>query len=215
MHNESILYTIQHINWFRLIHNHHVRHYMWEVSKILVPALLTGLITIITMKIIDSKNKKRWLNDGHIKRKVELEIEIRKYLLGVKANTNNGYEELADWYENQDESDSLEIQSFNKSFESLCSYLSKEENDGHNYRKIFVLMDEYACYVPKINNIFEDFKRLHDKILELKTLTQNSNEAFEEAKKKPEHFDAMINTYLCFQVIIEKILKKLTIQKLK
>lgn len=215
---QTFLTTIQHINWHKVIHNYHARHYIWEVSKVLIPVCLTGLITFTAMKIADSKNKRRWLNDGHLKRKVDLEIEIRKYLLGVKANTSNGYEFLTDWYQNQDDADSGLIYDFNKSFENLVKYLQREDSEdkSYYYKKIFALMDEYICYVPKIEEIFYEFKSLYDKLFNLKTLTDITyDNALEEAKKHPEHFDTMVNIYLCFQVAIERILNKLSVKKLK
>lgn len=194
--------------------NYHVRHYVWEVSKILVPALLTGLITFTAMRIADSRNKKRWLNDGHLKRKIELEIEIRKFLLGIKANTSKGFEVLADWYENQDSADSDLILDFNKSFENLYSYLQSEEGEENHYKKIFALMDEYLCYMPKMNDLFSDFKMFYEKIFSLKTISEPSEDILEEVKNNPEYFDNMINTYLCFQVVIENILNKLMAKKI-
>lgn len=229
MQIQELLTTIQHINWFKLIHNHHARHYMWEVSKVLIPTLITGFVTFITMRIVDGRNKKRWLNDGHLKRKIELEIEIRKFLLGIKANTSNKYEILADWDKEQDDFDEQLIEDFNKEFEALLNYLQTQENPNEsnnlNYKKIFALMDEYACYVPKINNLFSEFKAIHENIFELKSLYENGDSATQAniidgdtiqlVKKRPEHFMAMINTYLRFQVAIDRILKKITVNRIK
>lgn len=218
MHNESLLSIIQHINWLKLMKNYQVRHYMWEMAKILIPALLTGLITFTAMRIIDNKNKKRWLNDGHLKRKTELEIEIRKFLLGIKANTLNDYKLLADWYETRDneETDSRILYDFNKNFKNLVKYLSEEkEESNHHYKKIFALLDEYECYSPKIKKLFSDFRNLHNKIIELETINFSENNFLEEVNKEPEHFNEMINAYLCFQIVIESILKKLTVKRLK
>lgn len=217
MHSESLLTTIQHINWIKLIHNSHVRHYLWEISKILIPAMLTGLITFIAMRIADNRNKKRWLNDGHLKRKIELEIEIRKFLLGIKAHASRSYEVLADWAENQDSVAPTLIYEFNASFESLVEYLKNEENEDTHYNKIFALMDEYVCYVPKINDLFSDFKMFYEKIFSLKTINESGVDplVLEEVKKRPEHFNNMINAYLCFQVVIDRILKKMNVSKIK
>lgn len=218
MHNESLLSIIQHINWLRLMKNYQVRHYMWEMAKILIPALLTGLITFTAMRIIDNKNKKRWLNDGHLKRKTELEIEIRKFLLGIKANALNDYKFLANWYETRDneEIDSRILYDFNKNFKNLVKYLSEErEENTYHYKKIFALLDEYECYSPKIKNLFNDFRNLHNKIIELETINFSESNFLEEVNKEPEHFSEMINAYLFFQLVIESILKKLTIKRLK
>lgn len=221
---QNFLTTIQHINWLRVIKNYHARHYIWEISKVLIPALLTGLITFVAMRIIDNKNKKRWLNDGHMKRKTDLEIEIRKFLLGIKSHTSE-YEILADLYNPKSNTeleyiDSKIIYNFNKDFENLFKYFKNEESQTssnvYDDKSIFALMDEYICYVPKMKHLFNDFKALCDEICELKTLDDSNNSEItsEEVKaialKHPGHFEKMVNAYLCFQLVIERILKKLT-----
>jgi hypothetical protein len=60
--------------------DYQIRHYIWELSKVFCPVL----ITVLAMWFIDSQNTKRWSNDGYLKRKIELEIEIRKILLNIK-----------------------------------------------------------------------------------------------------------------------------------
>ncbi len=66
MHIQGFLLNYDHINWLRAIKNCHTRHYIWEMSKVIIPAFITGVITFLAMRIIDNKNKKRWLNDGHM-----------------------------------------------------------------------------------------------------------------------------------------------------
>lgn len=215
---QNLVIAHHHINVVRALKDYHTRHYLWEMAKVLIPVFITGLITIIVMRNNEHRNKKRWLNDGHVKRKTELEIEIRKYILGIKANTSNGYEPLVDWNQEQDDANSGLIYDFNKSFENLLKYLQREDSEENNYyyKKIFALMDEYICYVPKINALFYEFKSLYEKVFNLKTLPDITyDNAIGEAQKCPEHFDAMVNTYLCFQVVIERILNKLSVKKLK
>ena len=207
-----------------ILRSQHARHYIWELSKILVPALLTGIITFMAMRIIDNKNKKRWLTDGHIKRKTELEIEIRKFMLGIKINTSDDFEVLADWNKVEDEYLNPTIaKAFNDSFETLFKYLQQKEkdllSDGTDDKMIFTLMDEYICYVPKMKKLFEEFKALYKNITKLKSIYQDytvasQGDIIEEIEKDPEHFDEMVNTYLCFLVSIERILKKLVIPKI-
>lgn len=217
MHN---ILTILH----NILRSQHSRHYIWELSKILVPALLTGLITFTAMRIIDNKNKKRWLTDGHIKRKTELEIEIRKFMLGIKINTSDDYYDLANWDKAEDGYLNPTLaKDFNDSFETLFKYFQQKEkemaSDDTNDKKIFTLMDEYVCYVPKIKKLFEEFKALYKNIIKLKSVYQDytinsQGDIVEEIEKDPEHFNEMINTYLCFLVSIDRILKKLVIPKI-
>lgn len=210
----NLVIANHHIDLIRALRDYHIRHYIWEVAKVMIPVLITGTITVIVMRANDNRNKKRWLNDGHLKRKTELEIEIRKFLLGIKANTSKGFEVLADWYESQENTDNDLILDFNKSYENLYEYLKSEENEDNRYKKIFALMDEYVCYVPKINDLFSDFKMFYEKIFSLKIINESSADILEEIRNCPEHFDNMINTYLCFQVVIENILKKLMVKKI-
>lgn len=210
----NLVIANHHINLIRALKDYHIRHYIWEVAKVMIPVLITGTITVAVMRGNENRNKKRWLNDGHLKRKTDLEIEIRKFLLGIKANTSKGFEVLADWYENQSSADSDLILDFNKSFENLYEYLKSEESEENRYKKIFALMDEYVCYEPKMNGFFTDFKMFYEKIFSLKTINESSADILEEIKNCPEHFDNMINTYLCFQVVIENILNKLMVKKI-
>lgn len=198
---QNLVIAGHHISLVRLMKDYHSRHYIWEMAKIMVPAFITGVITFLAMRIIDNKNKKRWLNDGHIKRKVELEIQIRKFLLGLKDTVPDEYYELAD--RESEESDSKTVYNFNKDFEALYKHLEAQEQQrgGVNDESIFALMDEYVCYVPKVQNMFNDFKAMSEDILKLE---QENHDLKDKA-----------NIYLCFQDVIERILKKLTVKKLK
>lgn len=232
MHNADLL-TIFQIYLLKAIKSYHARHYMWEIAKVLVPVILTGLITFIVMRVNDTKNKRRWLNDGHLKRKVELEIQIRKFLLGIKCNASEEYETLADLYNSKNNIELEDINSrliynFNKDFEALSKYLKKEEDERNSNlyedESIFAAMDEYVCYVPKMQNLFDEFKALSEEISNLKTICENEtseelnipyNEIIKLIQKRPKHFEKMVNTYLCFELAVDRILKKLSIKKIK
>lgn len=194
----NLLIHLQHANWMEVLKNHHSRHYIWEMSKVLIPAFITGIITILVMMGIEHRNKKRWLNEGHLKRKIELEIQIRKFLLGIKGNVTDEYYALAD-RENEEANSN---QDFDKDFETLFNYLKTEEEQRssniYDDKSIFAMMDEYVCYVPKIQRLFDEFKALCTEIL-----------------KNPEDTKDKANLYLYIQDVAEKILKKLTIKKLK
>lgn len=194
----TLLIHLQHIDWLGVLKNPHSRHHMWEAAKIVIPAFITGTITILVMIGIEHKNKKRWLNEGHLKRKVELEIQMRKFLLGIKGNISEEYYALAD-RENKEISSEAD---FNKDFETLFNYLKDQEtqrgSDIYDDKSIFALMDEYVCYVPKIQPLFDDFKAISAEIL-----------------KNPEDTKDKANIYLHFQDSAEKILKKITITRIK
>lgn len=192
-------------------------------------SIIGVLITIGAMFFINKENRKRWLNDGYLKRKIELEIEIRKFLLGIKGNAFAEYYLLSDWYIDKNKNDNKEfehelIYKFNKSFEALYKYLKKEEQErftsSHDDKRIFSLMDEYLCYAPEYLNLFDEFASLCGKIIGLKTIYSSDDSDSQahrlypkmiigEVNKKPEHFNKMISSYLSFQDIIEKILNQI------
>jgi len=211
---QNIVIANHHINLIRAMKDYHIRHYIWEVAKVLIPVFITGLVTVLVMKTNDNRNKKRWLNEGHLKRKVDLEIQIRKFLLGIKVNASNEYKILANLYipKNRieiEDIDSETIDNFNKDFETLSDYLTNEENKRNSNiyedESIFALMDEYVCYAPKTQSLFDDFKAFCKEITKLKTIDENNT---------PEHFERMVNAYLCFNLVVEKIIKKMTVNKI-
>ncbi len=120
--------------------------------------------------------------------------------------------------------DSKIIYNFNKDFENLFTYLKNEEDQKapnvYDDKNIFALTDEYICYVPKTKPLFDDFKALCAEIDNLKTIhvdisndqISTSEEVKAIAIKRPKHFEKMVNVYLCFQVVVERILKKLMAQ---
>jgi len=69
-----------HINLIRAIKDYHIRHYIWEISKVLIPVFITGMVTVIVMRVNDNRNKKRWLNDSFIKHQNDLILKINKIL---------------------------------------------------------------------------------------------------------------------------------------
>lgn len=204
IHNLTIAH--HHINLVRALKDYHIRHYIWEVAKVLIPVFITGLITVIVMRGNENRNKKRWLNDGHLRRKTELEIGIRKFLLGIKENVLDEYYALADG-ENEETAPAITYQ-FNKDFETLVKQLQNEEQkkgtDIYKDESIFALMSEYVCYVPKMQPLFDDFKSMSSAIIKL-------GEGDEEAADLKDK----ANIYLCFQDVSARILKKLMTTKIK
>ena len=211
---QNLVIAGHHINLIRALKDYHVRHYIWEVAKVLIPVIITGCVTVIVMRSNDNRNKKRWLNEGHLKRKVDLEIQIRKFLLGIKMNALNEYKVLANLYgsKNKIELEDIEpetIDNFHKDFETLSNFLANEENKKnaniYEDESIFAMMDEYTCYVPKTQPLFDDFKSFGKEITSLESTDETKN---------PEHFEKMVNAYLCFNLVVERIIKKMTVHKI-
>lgn len=200
----NIVIAHHHINLVRALKDYHIRHYIWEIAKVLIPVFITGAITVIVMRGNENRNKKRWLNDGHIKRKTELEIGIRKFLLGIKSNVPQEYYAFAD---GEDEEAAPELTcEFNKDFEALAKQLQAEEQkkdaDIYEDKSISALMSEYVCYVPKMQALFDDFKSMGSAVVQLN-------------EEKTAQLKDKANIYLCFQDVSARILKKLMTTKIK
>lgn len=220
---QNIVIANHHINLIRALKDYQIRHYIWEIAKILIPVFITGFITVLVMKTNDNRNKKRWLNEGHLKRKTDLEIQIRKFLLGIKVNSSDEYKILADLYNPKNkieikEIDSQTIYNFNNDFETLSAYLANEESKRNSNiyedESIFALLDEYVCYAPKTQHLFDDFKSFCKEIIALKTIGKNDTDIKELVEENPEHFERMVNAYLCFNLVVERIIKKMTVSKI-
>lgn len=78
---QNIVIAHHHINLVRALKDYHVRHYIWEVAKVLIPVFITGMITIIVMRTNDNRNKKRWLNESFIKHQNDLIIKVNAILI--------------------------------------------------------------------------------------------------------------------------------------
>ena len=61
--------------------NYQIIHYLWELTKTFLPAIITGFITFAAMWFIDKQNKERWLNDSFVKYQNDLIINLNKNLL--------------------------------------------------------------------------------------------------------------------------------------
>lgn len=172
---QHILTTIQHINLHKAIHNYHARHYIWEVSKILIPASLTAVVTFIAVKITDNRNQKRWLNDGLIKRKTELEIEIRKILLNIKRQLDllPSLEKLEEIKNNLSKDYINELEQINETFSEIKREIKAYARLGGmliangNLEDDYIiepLIDEYLIFV-KTKNVFSDYNKIYNEFL--------------------------------------------------
>lgn len=144
MEIQHILTTIQHINWHKLIHDYHARHYMWEVSKILIPVLFTALITFMTMRISENRNKKRWQNDSFIKHKNELILKINKIL-------SNFFDKL-DNYFNLYESTDVEINAVSTFFNEYNDIITELRTSYRDLIEIYNI--EVNILTKTLSNLY-------------------------------------------------------------
>lgn len=193
----------------------------WHV---IVPAVITGLITFGAMKLIDNANKTRWLKDGYLKRKIDLEMQLRKYLLEVhgyclsELNTQDIQSLLGKKLAEEDVSLILE---FNKKFEKLFEHLSAVESERsssfqHSDTRIMTLITEYKIFNPKCKNYFDIFAENLGIISDIKTLYAHDDSSSTANKFYPMNLDTikqnvgrleqMINCYVNFKNSIENIL---------
>lgn len=193
-------------------------------SHVIVPAIITGLITFAAMKLIDNANKKRWLKDGYLKRKIELEMQLRKYLLEVhgyclsELNMQDIQSLLGKKLSGEDVDLILE---FNKKFEKLFEYLSVVESERsssfqHSDTRIMTLITEYKIFNPKCKNYFDIFAENLGIISDIKTLYAHDDSSstanrfypmnLETIKQKVKRLEQMINCYVNFKNSIENIL---------
>lgn len=186
--------------------------------------LISGGITFGAMTTIDNENKKRWLKDGYLKRKIDLEMQLRKYLLEVhgyclsELNTQGIQSLLGKKLAEEDVSLILE---FNKKFEKLFEYLSAVESERsssfvNSDTRIMTLINEYKIFNPKCKNYFDVFAENLGIISDIKTLYAHDNSSstankfypmnLDTIKQNVERLEQMINCYVNFKSSIENIL---------
>ena len=188
-------------------------------------AILTGLITWMALQYIDNQAKKRWMNEGYLKRKIELEIEIRKFLLNLNSyflwqiNINEIRKLLNKSLDNNDKD---LIDNFNKHYEKLFKHLDYEEKNRISTTsaddiRISTLLNNYLAFNQINESLVQKFHTAYIDISELKTIFKyNSSESPENilygdvlqlAQENPEHFKKMIESYITLISTTNDILK--------
>lgn len=160
MDNLYLTIANHHINLIRVLKDHYTRHYILEGAKILVPVCITGVITFLATRSIDNRNKKRWLNDGYLKRKIELEIQIRQVLLNIKREL--------------DKLSAIENAEEIKEKISNCFYDTNASNSGSTLVSIQLksefaidyVIDEYLVF-NKNNKMIKDYMSLYADFLDM------------------------------------------------
>lgn len=138
--------------------------------------IVSGLIGIGIMLYKNKENKKRWLNEGALKRKNELEIGIRQKLLGIKS--------LFDWWDaeslltgsetliNNIENDNLDNERIRQVLQA-CDYIKTKSQEhiifeGKDQRTSRIkeefnlksLIDEYMLFDNEIKDLLNEYKNL-------------------------------------------------------
>ena len=110
---QNLVIAHHHINLIRAIKDYHIRHYIWEIAKVLIPVFITGLVTVSVMRINDNRNKKRWLNESFIKHQNDLIIKVNTILIDFFNKFDKHFD--------ADNSTSIDIKSVNDFFEKYES----------------------------------------------------------------------------------------------
>lgn len=142
--------------WYNRVMKHFINHllqyplyYFKEYDcMLLISGLLTVVLTVFAMLWVDNRAKKRYLNEGYLKRKIELEIEIRKILLTIKRAIDelppkNELHELIE-KESFDNDDRKILEKICRTFGTIKDTLKKPEYN------IKTFLDEYF-YFNKTN----------------------------------------------------------------
>lgn len=180
-----------HINLMKVLKDHSTRHYILEVAKIVVPVFVTGLITFLVTRSVDDRNKKRWLNDGYLKRKIELEIQIRQVLLNIKReldklsaieNIDEIKENLPVCFCNADSLNpgSLLVSTQLKSEFALDYIVDEYLVFNKNNKTIRDFVDLYANFLELVKNVSKFEGNILDYILQFKQETEYTIEDFEK-----------------------------------
>lgn len=193
---QNIVIANHHINLIRALKDYHIRHYIWEVTKVLIPVFITGFVTILVMRINDNRNKKRWLNESFIKHQNDLIIKVNTLLIeffnkfdkyfnehkSVNIKSVNSFfdkystefEELKSSYYQLSEVYKIKI---NTLIETLCAmdFLKKDakENIESNPDKSTILLSdtdetELKDYLPIISSGLSQSKEAMIKVIQKK-----------------------------------------------
>ncbi len=223
------LFIINIILWWNLLSKINISFYANKYNNLMpvIEAILTGLITWAAMWFIDNQAKKRWTQEGYLKRKIELEIEIRKYLINIQNQyllfEENEFESFKILLEKDSfiEEDKDIIKKFNQRFETLYRYLLNEERErtalSLNDKRISALLNEYSIFEKENRKLFAGFCTAHRNIGDLKTIFKNNDSQttanimygneLNEAQKRPEHFKKMLDSFETFTVSLAQILE--------
>lgn len=186
---QHLVIADHHINLIRALKDY--RHYIWEIAKVVIPVVL-GLLTVVVMRGNDSRNKKRWLNEGYLKRKIELEIEIRQILLNIKRQLDNlpDTKTLKEIKNSLNETYLQELNEINKTFLKLKKEFKKDDYAVEH------LLDEYLVFVKK-RNVFDEYKKSHQDFL--------TEEAYENTEIPISQEDVESDGYVKIESLIDTI----------
>ena len=143
----------------------------------LISGLLSVALTVIAMQHIDNQAKERWTQEGYLRRKIELEIEIRKVLLNIKKEISrlSENEEIKSFLENNILEDK-DLELIDGIFKSIRKKIYNKvqineqltENRGLKIEyNIEPLLNEYVCFDKNIQKPVNEFINSYTNIIQL------------------------------------------------
>lgn len=162
---------------------HLIEHPWYYFKEYQIMELISGLLsvglTVFAMWWIDKRAAKRWTQEGYLKRKIELEIEIRKVLLNIKN-------ELYPLSLNKEMTEKEKYT--NLSLIKSKIYDIKRKNLNGPFYKIIdnglkteynlkLLLEEYIYFNKNIENFIVTLKNFYMKAMQsLKDVTEHNSE---------------------------------------
>ncbi|MDD3420225.1 MAG: hypothetical protein PHE78_06445 [Candidatus Gastranaerophilales bacterium] len=113
----------------------------------LISGLLSVALTVYAMTWVDNQAKNRWLKEGYLKRKIELEIEIRKVLLEIKQEIIQR---------------NIPYETTQGNFGCYYNELIRSFSPFWDKYKMDILIDEFNIITSSSQNPLEDLKQKYE-----------------------------------------------------
>lgn|SRR5574344_62007 len=146
----------------------------------IIQGFIAGGITFWAMKVIDRENKNRWELEGYIKRKIEIEICIRKELFLLKT-----YSELLPTLNDLKIIEMMEIENIDLALLTslnakmyVINQLLESNSTQYNYKNSLPRqLEEYEIFDISRKENFNNFIQTYRKIIGLKYIVlKNEND---------------------------------------
>ena len=140
---------------------------------IIVPAIISGLITIGGMIYTNNQNQKRWENDGYLKRKIELEIRLKERVLAIRELLKDfNIDEIFKLNQKQNfiNEDLQSLNEINEKYRKVLDKLCVLDYSHHFTRRlklheiydINLLLEEFADYNTQAYTLKKDYQEFID-----------------------------------------------------
>ncbi len=189
------------------------------IAGAVIGGLISGAITFWAMKYIDDLAGKRWLQEGFLKRKVELEVEIIKYVQYFKV-LKFDFNSIDGIFNNIiDDTLIANLTEFNNAYEFFVKALNGDIRKEIEELNILAVLDEYIFYKGISEDELSEFRDLLLFFDENKSLCRNGNSEspahilfgfnIEEIKKDADRICKIIYNTKLFYKKLDEILSNI------